>query len=618
MRVLRRRRRGGAGRSRVDRAQRRARRVRGPGDGRPERRVGRRDRGVHRAVRRGGALAVRASTRRPGADPEAGSRTDVAARSRADGRSRIDGSAALRRSRTVTPRCRPVVAATAATPASASARIHATPPNPMSSASVANPSSPTPSTSWACTVGAGTVVRGPGRRGAIQRSKSRCSGLPRRSDRGADPEHDGEHGHDPDHAGTRTPPSSDHRRSRPARPGRPATSTGIGPSSHGGAPYGVTPVPARARPSHRVPDALFPGSVSRSLRCVFSCRQLGGDSALQDRPVATRQSAAALASERPARRTPTAVQTGDMDLGDLAQNKVVRGADVDVARIRERTRRRRLWKLFLCLAPIGVYVLLPDRDLRTRSGSACRSITPTQMQIFLPVGLIVAARRRARRADDGGRASRRTCATTRARSTSTLDDVVGLGPVQGRGRQDPQPVPRLPDVPRAHGRQPAQGRCCSKVRPAPARRTWPRRWRARPACPFLFVSSTAFQSSTTAQTGRKIRNYFKELRKAAREEGGAIGFIEEIDAIAGARSGMRSRRRTPRSASTRDGTVAGRAQLERGHLRRRQRAADPDAVVRHADGGHAFTGWWIDSLNRFLPAHRRIKKQPPMPVEHPA
>jgi SpoVK/Ycf46/Vps4 family AAA+-type ATPase len=38
------------------------------------------------------------------------------------------------------------------------------------------------------------------------------------------------------------------------------------------------------------------------------------------------------------------------------------------------------------------------------------------------------------------------------------------------------------------------------------------------------------------QTGRKIRNYFKELRKAAREEGGAIGFIEEIDAIAGARS----------------------------------------------------------------------------------
>src|SRR5262245_64590076 len=57
--------------------------------------------------------------------------------------------------------------------------------------------------------------------------------------------------------------------------------------------------------------------------------------------------------------------------------------------------------------------------------------------------------------------------------------------------------------------------------------------------PYLLVSSTAFQSQFYGATGRKIRNYFKELRKAAQEEGGAIGFIEEIDAIAGARSGMR-------------------------------------------------------------------------------
>jgi len=58
--------------------------------------------------------------------------------------------------------------------------------------------------------------------------------------------------------------------------------------------------------------------------------------------------------------------------------------------------------------------------------------------------------------------------------------------------------------------------------------------------PYLFVSSSAFQSMYYGQTNRKIRSYFRALRKAAREEGGAIGFIEEIDAIAGARSGMRS------------------------------------------------------------------------------
>ena len=40
------------------------------------------------------------------------------------------------------------------------------------------------------------------------------------------------------------------------------------------------------------------------------------------------------------------------------------------------------------------------------------------------------------------------------------------------------------------------------------------------------------------QTNRKIRSYFRELRTYARREGGAIGFIEEIDAIGGARGGM--------------------------------------------------------------------------------
>jgi ATP-dependent Zn protease len=56
--------------------------------------------------------------------------------------------------------------------------------------------------------------------------------------------------------------------------------------------------------------------------------------------------------------------------------------------------------------------------------------------------------------------------------------------------------------------------------------------------PFLFVSATSFQSMYYGATARKIRSYFKALRKAARQEGGAIGFIEEIDAIAMARGGL--------------------------------------------------------------------------------
>jgi ATP-dependent Zn protease len=60
--------------------------------------------------------------------------------------------------------------------------------------------------------------------------------------------------------------------------------------------------------------------------------------------------------------------------------------------------------------------------------------------------------------------------------------------------------------------------------------------------PFLFVSASAFQSMFYGQTNRKIRSYFRALRKYARREGGAIGFIEEIDAIGTARSGLGSGR----------------------------------------------------------------------------
>jgi cell division protease FtsH len=49
--------------------------------------------------------------------------------------------------------------------------------------------------------------------------------------------------------------------------------------------------------------------------------------------------------------------------------------------------------------------------------------------------------------------------------------------------------------------------------------------------PFMFVSAPAFQSMFVGMTAVKIRAFFKALRKAARREGGAIGFIEEIDAI---------------------------------------------------------------------------------------
>ena len=54
--------------------------------------------------------------------------------------------------------------------------------------------------------------------------------------------------------------------------------------------------------------------------------------------------------------------------------------------------------------------------------------------------------------------------------------------------------------------------------------------------PFLFATATSFQSSMQGATQRKIRSYFKALRALARKEGGAIGFIDEFDALGGART----------------------------------------------------------------------------------
>jgi len=56
--------------------------------------------------------------------------------------------------------------------------------------------------------------------------------------------------------------------------------------------------------------------------------------------------------------------------------------------------------------------------------------------------------------------------------------------------------------------------------------------------PFMFIAAPSFTSMWQGMTAFRIRSFFKKLRKAARKEGGAIGFIEEIDAIGGNRNAM--------------------------------------------------------------------------------
>ncbi|HUY20923.1 MAG TPA: AAA family ATPase [Acidimicrobiales bacterium] len=114
---------------------------------------------------------------------------------------------------------------------------------------------------------------------------------------------------------------------------------------------------------------------------------------------------------------------------------------------------------------------------------------------------------------------------------------------------------------------------------------------AEAGVPFLFVSSSAFQSMFYGQTNRKIRSYFKALRTYARREGGAIGFIEEIDAIGGARGGMGS------SGRHHDGVAGVVNEL----LIQLQSFDQPPASIR-------LRGWFVDIVNAWLPHNRQMDK----------
>src|ERR1700687_5287826 len=103
--------------------------------------------------------------------------------------------------------------------------------------------------------------------------------------------------------------------------------------------------------------------------------------------IATLCAALAIAFSIRSRGESESIQSGDMDLGDFAKSAVVRGSTVDVARSRERSRRRRLWKLFIWLAPISIYFYY-------RIGTSnpihlgFPHMSPSQAAIFMPLGLI--------------------------------------------------------------------------------------------------------------------------------------------------------------------------------------------------------------------------------------
>lgn len=132
--------------------------------------------------------------------------------------------------------------------------------------------------------------------------------------------------------------------------------------------------------------------------------------------------------------------------------------------------------------------------------------------------------------------------------------------------------------------------------------------------PFLFVSATAFQSMWFGMTARRIKAFFRALRKAARKEGGAIGFIEEIDAIGLKRTGSASEM-TPANLGT-DGPTP----LQIGTAVDRSVSSETGGMVNELliqmqsfdepTGLEKFVGKIMSRINLFLPVHRQLKRHP--------
>ena len=272
-----------------------------------------------------------------------------------------------------------------------------------------------------------------------------------------------------------------------------------------------------------------------------------------------------------------------MELHSLRQSEVLAAAQADVGAFRERARRSRLRKIALVLGLVELWLWI---RIAERNPIALPQLTPRVLQ-FLPIAALILLLGAALLIPLLG-AGRSPHVVFRTHDIDiSFDDVKGMPVVV-------EEVVKTLNLFLAHktfrdrmGGTPRRAMLFEG--PPGTGKTYLAKAMAKEAgVPFLFVSSSAFQSMYYGQTNRKIRSFFKALRSAARREGGAIGFIEEIDAIGASRSG---------SGPT--GQREGIAGVVNELLIQLQSFDEPPGAVR-------LRGWGIDRLNRLLPPDRHL------------
>ena len=275
-----------------------------------------------------------------------------------------------------------------------------------------------------------------------------------------------------------------------------------------------------------------------------------------------------------------------MDLHSIEQNKVLRGPTADVAVSRERWRQRRL--TWLAVPGIALVIWMwwrlidghPVYPVPPRVSGPLAAALPLLLLVVILGGAVLFPLLMAGRSPH---------VLYRASEIDTsFDDVKG-------GAVVVEEVVKTLNLFLAHKTFKEQmggtpRRAMLFEGPPGTGKTYLAKAMAKEAdVPFLFVSSSAFQSMYYGQTNRKIRSYFKALRHAARKEGGAIGFIEEIDAIGASRAGM---------GGARGEGITG---VVNELLIQMQSFDAPPTGTR-------FRNWFIERINSVLPRHQQLRK----------
>jgi ATP-dependent Zn protease len=218
----------------------------------------------------------------------------------------------------------------------------------------------------------------------------------------------------------------------------------------------------------------------------------------------------------------------------LHGSEVLAKGRADVFRIRERTRRRRLWRLITILGVLDGYLwyrYLTNNPLEMPNLGGDWLVYLPFILLLLLIPLIM------------------LMPMMSGRSPHLIvrpeDIEVGLDEVRGLDTQVDE-VTRTLDVFLGYatfrnelGGNPRRGILFEG--PPGTGKTYLAKAMAKQAgVPFLFMSAPAFQSMWFGMSGARIRSFFKRMRKLALKEGGAIGFIEEIDAIGGDRGGLQA------------------------------------------------------------------------------